>query len=126
MFADYPNIACPIYSFNIETKQGNPDNTFGDERVGLTVAVIFNYFFNNIENVALYICDSIDKRQNARKRKFDLWFFVYNDGSLFKEDGLAIVEGEEIYNSLLLHKENFQFKDIILAFKELNEKTSEK
>jgi len=62
----------------------------------------------------------------ARKRKFDLWFWIYNDGSLIKEDGMAIVEGTVIYNAMLLHKHNKQLTDIILAFKDLNEKAGNK
>ncbi len=82
--------------------------------------------FAHVENVAAYVCDSLDKRQLSRKRKFDRWFFFYNDGSLIKEDGIAIVAGTEIYNAMILHKENDQLADIILAFKELNEKADEK
>jgi hypothetical protein len=68
----------------------------------------------------------VDSRQLSRKRKFDSWFWKYNDGSLIKEDDIAIIEGAEIYNSMILHKQNEQLKEIILAYKELNEKASEK
>jgi hypothetical protein len=126
MFSDYPNIDSPFYSFNIDAIEGNPDNSSGDERVGLTILEIMKAFFDKIENVAIYVCDSMDERQFARKRKFDHWFFMYNDGSLLKEDGLAIIEGMEVYNAMLLHKKNKQLTDIILAFKDLNEKAGEK
>ena len=76
--------------------------------------------------VVVYVCGSIDERQYARKRKFDLWFYMYNNGSLIKEDGLALVEGSEIYNTLLIHKSNQQLTEIIFSFKELNERTGEK
>jgi hypothetical protein len=126
MFADYAHITCPVYSFSIDAIEGDPDNSPGDERVGVTVSYVMNLFFSKIDNVAVYVCDSMDERQYARKRKFDLWFYSYNDGSLIKEDGLAIVEGTEIYNAMLLHKQNKQLIDIILAFKELNERAGEK
>jgi hypothetical protein len=74
----------------------------------------------------VYVCDSMDSRQYARKRKFDLWFYSYNDGTLIKEDGLAMIEGTEIYNAMILHKKNNQLTEIILAFKELNEKAGDK
>jgi hypothetical protein len=45
MFADYPQINCPIYSFNIEATAGQPDQTNGDERVGATVASVLYTFF---------------------------------------------------------------------------------
>ena len=101
MFADYAHITCPVYSFNIDAIEGDPDNSPGDDRVGATVSDAMNLFFSKLDNVAVYVCDSMDERQYARKRKFDLWFYFYNDGSLIKEDGLAIVEGTEIYNALL-------------------------
>ncbi len=58
--------------------------------------------------------------------KFDNWFCRFNDGSLIKEDDLAVVEGVEIYNSMIIHKENPNLKDIILAFKELNMRADNK
>jgi hypothetical protein len=112
--------------FNIDVIEGYPDQTISDERIGLTVLEVFNLFFQNSKNVAVYICDSQDERQLSRKRKFDFWFWKYNDGTLIKEDDMAIVNGMEIYNSMILHKKNEQLREVILAYKELNEKASEK
>lgn len=126
MFADFQKIVSPFYTFNIDVISGDPDITAGDERIALTVLYVFNLFFATIENVAVYVCDSLDERHLARKRKFDLWFWAFNDGLLIKEDGLAVVDGTEIYNSIILHKENKQLIDIIFAFKELNERVGEK
>lgn len=126
MFTDYPEIVCRIYSFNIDAIEGDPDYSPGDDRVGMTISAVMNLFFSQIDNVAVYVCDSLDERQTARKRKFDLWFYAFNDGSLIKENGLAIVEGIEIYNALLLHKQNSQLKEIIIAFNELNERAGNK
>jgi hypothetical protein len=126
MFANYPNIAQQVYMFNIDVVEGSPDQTVSDERIGLTVLEVFNLFFQNSKNVAVYICDSQDERHLSRKRKFDFWFWKYNDGTLIKEDDMAVVNGIEIYNSMILHKKNERLREIILAYKELNEKASEK
>ncbi|MDE3235488.1 MAG: hypothetical protein KGO81_05990 [Bacteroidota bacterium] len=126
MFQDYQHITCPVFSFNIDAIEGDPDLAPGDDRVGATISSVMNLFFTKIDNVAVYVCDSTDARQYARKRKFDIWFYSYNDGSLIKEDGLAIVEGTAIYNSMLLHKSNTQLTEIILAYKELNERAGDK
>ena len=126
MFADYTNLTCSVYSFNIDVIEGNPDDSPGDERVGSTIAEVLKRFFSRVNNIAVYVCDSMDNRQYARKRKFDLWFYSYNDGTLIKEDGLAMIEGTEIYNAMILHKKNNQLTEIILAFKELNEKAGDK
>lgn len=37
-----------------------------------------------------------------------------------------MIEGIGIYNAMILHKHNSQLTQIILAFKELNEKANEK
>lgn len=112
--------------FSLEAIQGDPDEGTSDERIGITLLRIFSLFFKERQNVAVYVCDSVDNRQLARKRKFDSWFWKYNDGSLLKEDDIAVIEGTEIYNSMILHKENEHLKEIILAFKELNEKANDK
>lgn len=126
MFADYPQLAQQIYMFNVETVEGEPDSSYADERIGLTILDILKVLFQRSENVVVYVCDSLDDRQLARKRKFDIWFWKYNDGSLIKEDELAIVDGVEIYNSMIIHKSNKHLKEVILAFKELNERAGEK
>ena len=126
MFSDYPAIAENVFSFNIDVLDGDADSSVTDDRIGVTILEVFKLFFTKIQNVVVYVCDSIDDRQLARKRKFDLWFWKYNDGSLLKEDGIALIEGVEIYNSLLLHKANKRLTEIILAYKELNERAGDK
>ena len=126
MFDKYPNIADNIYTFNIDVVNGVADNSIANERIGLTVLEVFRLFFSKMQNVAVYVCDNLDDRHIARKRKFDLWFWKYNDGTLIKEDGIAIIEDLVIYNFLLIHKSNTHLMEIILAYKELNEKAGEK
>lgn len=126
MFTEYTHIKCPVYSFNIDAIEGNPAETIGDNLVGATISNVLNLFFKRVNNVAVYVCDSLDQRQFARKRKFDIWFYLYSNGTIVKEDGLTIIEGVEIYNSILIHKNNQHLTDLIFAFKELNERTGSK
>lgn len=126
MFQEYTNIHSPIYSFNIDATEGDPDTVPGDERIGSTIAYIMDLFFATIDNVAVYVCDSLDDRQYARKRKFDLWFHTYNNGSLMKEDGVALVDGVEILNAILLHKQHQQLQAILDAFRVLNQQADNK
>jgi hypothetical protein len=126
MFCDYPEIANQVFMFNIDVIEGVPDEATSDERVGHTVLEVFKLFFEKSENVVVYVCDSMDDRQLARKRKFDIWFWKFNDGSLFKEDDTAVVEGVAIYNSIILHKRNEHLWKIIRAYKELNERAGTK
>lgn len=126
MFDEYPAIARNIFTFNIDIISGAVGEAIADDRIAYTVFEVFQRFFQQIENVAVYVCDSLDERHLARKRKFDLWFRKFNDGSLLKEDGVAIVDGVPIYNSLVLKKSNGLWPEIIMAYNELNERASEK
>ena len=126
MFADYPDLSDNVYSFNIDVTDGNADISVADERIGMTVVEVFRLFFNRVENVTVYVCDSSDERHLSRKRKFDFWFWKYNDGSIIKEDGVAMVEDVEILNSLLLHRNNPHCAEIIFAFKDLNARAGDK
>jgi Family of unknown function (DUF6169) len=126
MFADYPGLAESVYTFNIDVLDGNAGFSAEDERIGLTVVEVFSVFFRRVENVAVYVCDNADERHLARKRKFDLWFWKYNDGTIIKEDGVAVVEDIEILNSLLVHRRNPHCAEIIFAFKDLNARVGDK
>jgi len=126
MFSDYPSIAENVFAFNIDVVSGEPSDSVTDERIGITIFEVFKIFFSKIDNVAVYVCDTLDERHLARKRKFDLWFWKFNDGSLLKEDGIAVIEGTPIYNSLLVHKSNKHWPEIVLAYNELNERAGEK
>jgi len=72
------------------------------------------------------VCDIADVRHMARKRKFDFWFWKYNDGSIIKEDGIAMAGNMEILNSLLVHNNNPHLSELIIAFKDLNSKAGDK
>ncbi len=126
MFVDYPDVSKFIYTFNIDVISGNEKSAFTDERIGITVVEVFKKFFAKIENVIVYVCDTTDEKHYARKRKFDSWFWKYNDGNIIKEDGIAIIEGIEIINALLVQKDNPKLNEIIFAFKDLNNKVGEK
>ena len=126
MFNEYPLLAENVYSFNIDVIDRDIALTGEDERIGLTIVEVFKTFFERQKNVAVYVCDSIDERHLARKRKFDFWFWKYNDGSIIKEDGVAVVEDLEILNSLLVHQNNPYRSEIIFAFKDLNSRAGDK
>lgn len=125
MFDD-PEFSDSVFTFNLDLKDGDADDAATDERVGLTIVEIFRAFFETKQNVVIYICESADNRHLARKRKFDFWFWKFNDGSIVKEDGIAVIEDVEIYNSLLIHKDNYYLNTIIDAFRQLNSRAGEK
>jgi hypothetical protein len=119
MFSDYENITCPVYSFNIDVILG--ESSVQDERIKYTVSYIITQFFKDVDNVAVYVCDSLDGKSLLRKRKFDMWFSNNSDKSIIKINCDGVISGVKFYSAILIHKENFQLNDIIIAFKELNE-----
>ncbi len=126
MFAEYPDLSGNVYSFNIDVTEGDTEISANDDRIGQTIVEVFRIFFSRIENVSVYVCDNSDERHLARKRKFDFWFWKYSDGSIIKEDGVAVVEDMEILNSLLIHRNNPRCAEIIFAFKDLNARAGDK
>lgn len=126
MFSAYPPLAENVYSFNIDVIRGDVTVAIEDERIGVTIVEVFKTFFESQENVAVYVCDTLDERHLARKRKFDLWFWKFSDGTILKEDGVAVIEDVEILNSLLVHRNNPHCTEIIFAFKDLNARAGDK
>ncbi|WP_315821967.1 DUF6169 family protein [Paraflavitalea speifideaquila] len=120
IFDSYPHLKGQVYLFNIDVLEGNADSSIEDPRVASTVFAIIEAVFADRENVVVYVCDSVDDRQLARRRKFNIWFFRANDGSLLKEDAIVAMGGDSfIYSSLLVHKDNIRASEIVQAFKEL-------
>ncbi len=128
MFSDYdPSLSENIYTFNIDVIEGDAEKIPPDTRIAATVLEVCNLFFENLRNVLIYVCDSVDKRQLARKRKFDTWFREFDNEHLHKEDGITEIDEDTfIYNSLIIHKSNDNFENIIIAFQKLNESLSDK
>lgn len=120
LFEDYPDITCAVYCCGIEVAEGDPSVSPLDKKVGATIAEIIEFFFAETSNVIVYVCDSLDNRELARKRKFDDWFARYNDGSYIKHNGVAVIDGNKIYNSLILHNRNEQRHLVANAFDEVN------
>jgi hypothetical protein len=106
--------------FNIEVVDGDPAVSPGDERIALTVLSVFRAFFLRETNVIVYVCDSLDNRHLARRRKFEGWFSRHNDGTLMKVDNVAVIDGTEIHNSIILHRRNESREHILLAYEDLN------
>lgn len=84
-----------------------------------TILVIFHDFFNSHEKVIIFICDTSDRRQKARARKFTAWYYLSNGPrrDIFKCDR-TIYEGEKEYAlvSMLLMNQHPQFEEVLKAF----------
>ena len=125
LFAEFPEFSADVYSFNLDVIDGNVYEQSMDEKIAETVIAVFHEFFRIKQNVIIYVCDTSDERHYSRKRKFDFWFWKYNDGRIIKEDDIAMIAGVQIYNSLLLLKENMLLDKIVKAFHTLNERLND-
>ncbi|MGV3461705.1 MAG: DUF6169 family protein [Flavobacterium sp.] len=99
-----------------------------DYLVSETIAEIFKEFFNNYsKNVCIYICDSSNNRQDIRRKKFDQWFYKYQNDSFIKVDEILVDSNKNRYPiSMIILKRNPYIKQIISAFIELSEGESDK
>ncbi len=124
-FKEYKEIADNIFAFNIEVLEAN-NKTSTDTRIGLTIVEILKTFLNGLTNAVVYVCDSSDNKEMLRKYKFDSWFRQYDDGTIIKIDGHITVEDFNIYNAILIHKNNPKKNRFIKAFNDLNNSAEEK
>jgi hypothetical protein len=92
-----------------------------DNRIGSTIAQIFNDFYRIYGNtISLYICASHDNRQMVRFKKFNAWFTTFNDSKYFKIDSpLTDSEGNKYPISIILRFDNPFAKEISDSFIEL-------
>ncbi|CAN1495167.1 hypothetical protein MCETHM1_00317 [Flavobacteriaceae bacterium] len=71
-------------------------------------------------NIALYICDSSDEKQELRKRKFDEWYEKYQDNTFVKmNEKLKDSNGNFYLITMILQYKNPRRVQIIDAFLKL-------
>lgn len=94
-----------------------------DPIVSDTVAIIFKEFLlKHNNNVAVYICDTSDGRQDLRRKKFDLWFNNYQNEGFVKVDELILDSSHNFYPiSLIIQKKHPKLLEIIGAFIKFSE-----
>ena len=122
-FASQPDIAPNFFSFNLKliSNEGVPIRKGTDKRVADTVITIVGDFLSSKSNAVVYVCDNSDGKERARSRKFLSWFDYYDHPSskIIQVTSNFTVGGLFIYSSLLVHKNNKRFKDMVLAYLEL-------
>lgn len=112
-YPELPN----TYSFSIEPEDRTP-HPF-DRRIAMTVVAILERFFRNNENAMIMICDTLDGKERKRRKLFDRWFKMYNDGRLIKMDAAGSVDQYELFLSIYFTKTNPNKEQLKVAFQEL-------
>lgn len=116
------NISDFIFEFVIEVAINETGkNPPFDTKVSRTIAQIFKEFLlKHDNNIALYICDSSDGKQELRKRKFDEWYDKYQDNTFAKmNEKLKDSKGNFYLISMILQYKNPRRVQIIDAFLKL-------
>lgn len=92
-----------------------------DSRVSETIALVFkDFFIKNTYNVCLYICDSSDGKEEIRRKKFNDWFYKYENGMFLKLDEALIDSNNKVFPvSLIIYNQNPYIKQIAAAFIQL-------
>lgn len=79
-----------------------------DRRVEDTVIGLLHRFFQNSENILFYVCETLDGKQEARKRTFDRWFTRYAPNTLLKYDYALEAEGTTMHASVVISEHHSQ------------------
>lgn len=100
-----------VYSFSFEAK----GKSAKDERIRNSIISILSKFFQNELNVMLMVCDSKDRREEARFKLFQRWYTGIPQDEIEKIDIFAKQEDYNICSSLFIsrkHPRNEQIKEI--------------
>ena len=93
-----------------------------DKLISGTIAAIFKEFLlKHDNNIALYICDSSDGRQDLRKRKFDEWYYKHEEPTKFAKMNEVLIDsdGNGYLISMIFQQSNPRKLEIIAAFLKL-------
>ena len=108
-----------VFEFVVEILY-NPHSPLlpADQYIGSTIAEIFNHFYkSNNDIICVYICDSSDNKQDLRMKKFNQWFYKYQDTSFIKFDEILTDSLNNRFPiSLILKSDNSQKYKIIETF----------
>ena len=86
-----------------------------------TIISILDEFFIKHEEALISILDVVDGKQFARKRLFDRWFELFNNGRLCRLDAKCFVDESETYASLFFLKQSPYSKILEKEFSKLVE-----
>ncbi len=76
-------------------------------------------FLDEKRKAFVYICDSSDSRELARRRKFDLWFAKYSKDLFAKCEYEMVFKEEKIYSSMVVPLENKIWPNYLVTYHQL-------
>lgn len=96
-YSSVMDVPFPVYSFIIDRSPDNQKSKDLNNKIRNTILEILNKFFESDNSALVTIYDSVDGKQMCRKRLFDRWYDLFNDGSISKKDGKFKADGQETY-----------------------------
>ena len=127
LFSDFEEINTNLFEFVLDLIYPEKNSKIVlDNLIPATIAAIFRDFFSkNGHDSVIYIIDSSDSRQAARKRKFDNWVQLFKGDDFFKLDAEIIDNNKnKIFSSLIIKADNPHFNAIIKYFGSLSSENS--
>lgn len=111
------HIFADTFWFNIEPTDTRPHPI--DSRIAITVVHILKEFFACNERAMLMVCDTLDGKQQKRRKLFNRWYKRFNTGELLSFNATTENPDYTLFVSLYVKKSNTRMREIIDAFYEL-------
>ena len=102
------------YSFSIEPEDRKAHPI--DYRISSTIVEILRRFFAVNENAMIMVCDSVDGKEEKRRKLFDRWFDKYAGNDILKYDASAPLDEYRLYLSIYMTKTNPNKESLLQAF----------
>ncbi len=123
-FDAYTDLDVEVFEMVISVvEKPMPGRLPADARTAPTILAIFEDFYIPHRQALIFICDSADGREQARFRKFGLWFYnaTRQSAGLSKIDRVIIDGDTLILLSLILSTRHPHRKLLVEIFMELGE-----
>ncbi|MFZ0599014.1 MAG: DUF6169 family protein [Flavobacterium sp.] len=102
--------------YSIDFGETNNQKFFNDPEIEITITTIINnYLIMNPTLIVYYICDSIDLKQNFRKKLFDKWYIKTQKKEFSKVNFHYEISHENINYHLgfIFKTEFYEFQEVV-------------
>lgn len=115
---EYDDTSFDFTTYQLVIINSNNKKSPKDFKVRDTIVAIVEAFFNDNENVLLYICETGDEKQSVRNRLFQYWFSSYINKDLFTFVSASVTDKEGVTNhaAIILRSDNPQMPYIVSEF----------
>lgn len=103
-FIEETNIGIPNACQLVLMNGSNEKIAGTDNKIAETVAAVLASFFENEKHVLFYVCDTADKHEAARHRKFSHWFERFSDVELAMNTEIIPVDECTFFVSVIYRK----------------------